>query len=162
MFFSVLRTKAYMPSTVPTYALHQRKKAPLPLLPKPPFFHALQTGTHPNERRHPYPFYRSPRLFTPCTLEYTRTPLPFPFTFPFVIPFAIFLNYSFCHFPLPYPFTIYLCHIPLPFLFTIIFFYNDFHLECEKPWFMGFLQMKIDISLIFSETIICRKKCVFR
>ena len=75
------------------------KKASLPLLPKPPFFHALQTGMHP------YPF-----------------------------PFAIFLNYFFCHFPLPYPFTIYLCHIPLPFHFTIPFaisLYNYFLLE----WF---------------------------
>ena len=105
-------------------------------------------------------------LFTPCKLKFTRAPfpLPFPSTIPFAIPFTIFLNYSFCHFPLPYPFTIYFCHIPLPFplpfLFTIIFFYNDFHLECEEPWFMGFLKMKIDISLIFLETIICRKKFV--
>ena len=41
---------------------------------------------------------------------------------------------------------------------TIMFFYNDFHLECEEPWFMGFLKMKIDISLVFLETITRRKK----
>ena len=46
---------------------------------------------------------------------------------------------------------------PLPSI--IMFFYNDFHLECEEPWFMGFKKMKTDISPIFSETI-TRKKNV--
>ena len=35
------------------------------------FFHAYQTGTHPNERRHPFPLYRSPSFFTPSKLEHT-------------------------------------------------------------------------------------------
>ena len=105
--------------TMISIALHQRKKAPLPLLPKPPFFHALQTGTHPNERRHPYPFYWNPHLFTPCTLECTRTPFPLPFSLN--IPYAI----SLYHIPLPYPFTLSfhhsLCHFSLQlFSFTII------------------------------------------
>ena len=39
-----------------------------------------------------------------------------------------------------------------------MFFYNNFHLQCEEPWFIGFLKMKIDISLIFSEIMIRRKK----
>ena len=58
-------------SRISSWNIPQKKKAPLPPLPKPPFFHTFQTGTHLNERRHPFPLYLSPRFFTPSKLEHT-------------------------------------------------------------------------------------------
>ena len=100
-----------------------RKKAPLPLLPKPPFFHAFQTGPHPNERRHP--FYRSPRFFTPCKLECTPTKEGTPTPTTKALGCLHLANWN-----APAPLS--LCHISLPFHFTIPFaisLYNYFLLQ---------------------------------
>ena len=63
-----VHTRFFTPSKLEHTSMKEVNPPPLP---KPPFFHAFQTGTRPNERRHPYPFYRSPRFFTNSKLEHT-------------------------------------------------------------------------------------------
>ena len=89
-------TEAPVFSQLPNWNTPQRKKvpAPLPPVPKPPFFHTSPSGTHPNERRHPsfsrthsnerrhcFPLYRSPCFFAPSKLEHSpmkKAPAPLP------------------------------------------------------------------------------------
>ena len=72
-----------------------KESTPSPSTEVPVFSHTFQTGTHPNERRHPFPLYRSPRFFAHLpnwnTPQWKKAPLhPLP-----KLPFFHFLQDTF-------------------------------------------------------------------